>query len=92
MTFNLSTITLLMVTGLLVFFWVYRRGKAAVLLDGAQDELKKIKRIQVSSGAIDAETKNKLDRLAGKPRVGESADGPGEQVSLHWSKEVNIGP
>ena len=43
-----------MVTGLLVFFWVYRRGKAAVLLDGAQDELKKIKRIQVSSGAIDA--------------------------------------
>jgi len=73
MTVNLSIFTFLIVVGLSAFIWMYRRGKVAVLLDMARAELKKIKRIQESSDAIDAETQKKLDQLAGKPALGKSA-------------------
>ena len=65
MTVNLGIVSFLIVVGLSAFLWMYRRGKVAVLLDMARAELKKIKRIQKSSDAIDAETKKKQDRVAG---------------------------
>ena len=57
MTVDLSIFTFLIVAGLSAFIWKYRRAKVAVLLDMARAELKKIKRIQESADAIDAETK-----------------------------------
>ena len=75
MTVNLSLVAFLIVAGLSAFIWMYRRGKVAVLLAMARAELKKIKRIQESSDAIDAETQKKLDQVADRPAPGKSAVG-----------------
>lgn len=77
MTVDLSIFTFLIVVGLSAFIWMYRRGKVAILLNMARAELKKIKRIQESADAIDAETKKKLDQMADRPAVNLLPPPPG---------------
>lgn len=69
MLLNLGLIAALGFAGLGFMFWLYRKGKTAVLLEFLRDELKKISRIRIEAKKIDDQTKKQIinshhDRLA----------------------------